>query len=74
MVAHSIFILFQLIRFKQNIVKHDTIEEILCPYETAFLQYVGDNTDHDLATVDGKTCIMDLVQLQLPMETFQTLL
>ena len=48
------FFLLQLIRFKQNIVKHDTIEEVICPQETAFLQYVGDNTDHDLATVDGK--------------------
>ena len=35
-------------------MKHDTTEEVICPYETIFLQFVGDNTDHDLATVNGK--------------------
>jgi 5'-3' exonuclease len=35
-------------------VKHDPIQEIVCPDETELLQFVGDNTDHDLATVDGK--------------------
>ena len=46
--------MFQAIRYKQNNVKHDATEEVICPYETTFLQFVGDNTDHDLATVDGK--------------------
>ena len=46
--------MFQVIRYKQNIVKHDATEEVICPYETTFLQFVGDNTDHDLATVDKK--------------------
>ena len=46
--------MFQVIRCKQNIVKHDATKEVICPYETTFLQFVGDNTDHDLATVDGK--------------------
>ena len=26
----------------------------MCPDGTAFLQFVADNTDHDLATIDGK--------------------
>ena len=43
-----------MIRYKQNTVKHDATEEVICPYETTFLQFVGDSTDHDLATVDGK--------------------
>ena len=46
--------MFQVIRYKQNIVKHDATEEVICPYETTFLQFAGDNTDHDLATVDEK--------------------
>ena len=46
--------MFQVIKYKQNIVKHDTTKEVICPYEITFLQFVGDNTDHDLATVDGK--------------------
>ena len=46
--------MFQVIRYKQNIVKHDATEEVIFPYETTFLQFVGDNTGRDLATVDGK--------------------
>ena len=45
---------FQLIRFKQNIVQHDKTTEVICPSGTTYLQYVGDNTDHDTATIDGK--------------------
>ena len=37
-----------------NVVEHDSIDDDLCPEGTAFLQFVGDNTDHDLATIDGK--------------------
>lgn len=46
---------FKVMRFQQNFVKHDRIEEVICPQETALLQYVGDNTDHNLATLDGKS-------------------
>ena len=45
---------FQLIRFKQNVVQHDITTEVICPPGTTYLQYVGDNTDHDTATIDGK--------------------
>ncbi|XP_065650661.1 uncharacterized protein LOC136078782 [Hydra vulgaris] len=44
----------EVIRYKQNIVKHDKINDILCPEGTTSIQFVGDNTDHDLATIDGK--------------------
>ena len=44
----------EVIRFKQNIVAHDSVDEVVCPLGTTFMQYVGDNTDHDIATVDGK--------------------
>ena len=37
-----------------NVVTHDSIDDDLCPEGTSFLQFVGDNTDHDLATIDGK--------------------
>ena len=40
--------MFQVITYKQNIVKHDATEEVICPYETDFLQFVGDNTDHEM--------------------------
>ena len=35
-------------------IKHDVSDEIICPQGTSFLQFVSDNTDHDLATLDGK--------------------
>ena len=35
-------------------MKHDKINNILCPEGTTSIQFVGDNTDHDLATIDGK--------------------
>ena len=35
-------------------MKNDTVDDIVCPDGTAFLQFVADNTDHDLATIDGK--------------------
>ncbi|XP_065674292.1 uncharacterized protein LOC136091193 [Hydra vulgaris] len=44
----------EVIRYKQNIVKHDKINDILCPEGTTSIKFVGDNTDHDLATIDGK--------------------
>ena len=28
--------------------------EVICPPGKTYLQYVGDNTDHDTATIDGK--------------------
>lgn len=43
-----------MIRYKQNVVKHDSVEEVICPDGTAFLQFVADNTDHDICTIDGK--------------------
>ena len=46
--------MFHVIRYEQNIVKHDVTDQMICSYETTFLQYVRDNTDQDLATVDGK--------------------
>ncbi|XP_057301367.1 uncharacterized protein LOC130635869 [Hydractinia symbiolongicarpus] len=44
----------EVVRFKQNVIKHDTSNEVVCPEGTTFLQFVSDNTDHDLATLDGK--------------------
>ena len=45
---------FHLIRFKQNVVQHDITTEVMCPPGTTYLQYVGDNTDHDTATIEDK--------------------
>ena len=35
-------------------MKHDVSEEVICPEGTTFLQFVADNTDHDMATLDGR--------------------
>ena len=35
-------------------VKHDDVDEIVHPGDTSLHQYVSDNTDHDMATLDGK--------------------
>ena len=35
-------------------MKHDPAIGVVCPHGTTFLQFVGDNTDHDVATIDGK--------------------
>lgn len=35
-------------------MKYDAANDIASPEGTTFIQYVGDNTDHDLATIDGK--------------------
>lgn len=43
--------MFHVIGYKQNIVKYDVTDQMICSYETTFLQYVRDNTDQDLATV-----------------------
>ena len=51
--------MLQVIRYKQNIVKRVT-EEVICPYETTFLRFVGDNKDHELATADGKNTYHEL--------------
>ena len=45
---------FKVIRYKHNVVKHDKTDEIICPDETSFLQFVSDNTGHNLATLDGQ--------------------
>ena len=66
----SLFYIFQVIRYKQNIVKHDDTDEIICPPETTFLQFVGDNTDHDLVTVDGKNTHHGLGSIAIANSTF----
>ena len=59
-----------MIRYKQNIVKHDATEEVICPYEINFLQFVEDNTDHDRATVDGKNIQDGLGFIAIPNYKF----
>ena len=45
---------FNVIRYKQNVVKHDKTVEIICPNGTSFHQFVSHNINHDLATLDGQ--------------------
>ena len=37
----------------QSVVKHDVSEEVICPGDTTFLQFVADSSDHDVAALDG---------------------
>ena len=41
-------------RYKENVVKYDKTNKILFPDRTSFLQFVVDNTDLNLAHIDGK--------------------
>ena len=45
---------FKVVRYKQNVVKHDKTDAIICSERTSSLQFVSDNTDHDLATLGGQ--------------------
>ena len=45
-------IIFKL--FATTIVKYDKIDEVIYPDGTLFLQFVSDNTDHDMETIDGE--------------------
>ena len=40
--------------FTTNIDKYDKIDEVIYPDGTLFLQFVFDNTNHDVATTYGK--------------------
>ena len=35
-------------------MKHDKIDDLIFSERASLLQFVSDNTDHDLATIDGK--------------------
>ena len=35
-------------------MKHDVSEGVIFPEGTKFLQFVADNTDHDMAALDGR--------------------
>ena len=53
-IDHSFF---QLIRIKRNVVEvNATIKVIWTPW-TTYLQYIGDNSHHDVATIDGKNTL-----------------
>ena len=53
-------------------VNHDVTIEMICPYETTLLQYVGDNTYHNLATVDGKNMHHGLGSIDIANGKFKT--
>ena len=44
----------EIIRFKQSVIQYDDSDDIAIAHGDTFLQYVGDNTDHDTNTIDGK--------------------
>ena len=44
----------EIIRYKQNVIEFDTTDDIAVAHGDTFCQFVGDNTDHDTNTLDGK--------------------
>ena len=59
-------------RFKQNVIKHDKSREIMSPEGTTFMQYVSDNSDQQLATLDGKKTHHGLGSLAIANGNFTT--
>ena len=57
-------------RYKQNVVKHDETGQIIYPNGTSLLQFVSDNTDHDMATLDGKNTHHGLGSIAIVNGTF----
>ena len=55
-------------------MKHDATDEIICPDGTAFLQFVSDNTDHDLATLHGKNTHHGLGSIAIANGNFSNVL
>ena len=51
-------------------MKHDKINDILCPESTTSIQFVGDNTDHDLATFDRKNAHHGVGSISIAKENF----
>ena len=41
-------------RFKQSVIQNENIDEVVIPNPDSFIQYVADNTAHDICTLDGK--------------------
>ena len=44
----------ELVRFKKSVIQHDQIETKISNEQVSLIQLVGDDTDHDLNTIDGK--------------------
>ena len=44
----------EIVRFKQNIIRFENSDDIVTAHSNSFVQFVGDNTDHDINTIDGK--------------------
>ena len=41
-------------RFKQSVIQNENIDKVAIPNPDSFIQYVADNTDLDICTLDGK--------------------
>ena len=44
----------EITRFKQTIVTNESVEQLLKPYTSGFVAFIGDNGDHSVATLNGK--------------------
>ena len=60
----------EVVRFKQNVVAHEDVDLSASLSQSTFLQFVGDNTDHDLNTVDGFKTHHGLGSIQVWNGTF----
>ena len=44
------FVLYSFLRFKQNVAEDQSTSQVICAPKTTSLQFVGDNTDHNINT------------------------
>ena len=64
---------FNLIRFKYSVVQHDAATKVICLPGATYLQYVGDNTDHDIATTFDENTHQDLGRIAIDRGRFSNL-
>ena len=52
-------------------MKHVSTNDITCAQVTTFLQYIGDNTDHNISTIDGKNAYHGLPSISVANRNFR---
>ena len=51
-------------------MKHDFTNDVTCAQVTTFLQYIGDNTDHNISTIDRKNTYHGLGSIPVANRNF----
>ena len=56
----------EVVRFTQNVVPFEKADDVIKLMTGDFIQYVGDNTDHDINTIEGKNTHHGLGSIIVP--------